>query len=631
MARVKHAGKRANGNANAPPESRSMSQSPRPAHKPSKAIKKTDAKSIKQQNEVRKAKQKGATKPLPTNADANGHRRWKHGKKNGRTKDGIKQAEDSAQDDGRVTKEDLNALERALLQGVDDYDFDGMPQEDEPGRDVGSDAEGDMDMPEPAPEPSKKAKSISTPRPSSSSSKVTRDVLHAWQKEPAQHIEDLLSIYAVAVLERADDHAVKLNNAGDLEEFLAGKQVPVVKPGVAFKALCNNSDFVRHLKDRDVSVYLDIAIAVLQLEPCEGGYPSAEAEDLEANVAQLKICQNLRMVPAQIVVKRGYAKPVIEAVLHLWCNSTSEAVRSLCAEIMVATTKASAVGLKKQNITDVNKDLPINRKFQFLDTMYRQVYVYFLKSCRKVSARSLKWIHFLIQTGAEVYNVATASRAAWLVYQHAFGYIRAFAIQLRAALKEPQKLDVQINWSVVYGLRFWCHVLAQREELFKSPLKNLIFPIVQITLGYLSRVRSKVLIPFRMQLLENLMPLCSKQHVYIPLFKPIMDLIHSKDAYAFGRRALTYGAGGGEFRFKLRLKEQHLTDGIIADQIVEGVHDLWCKWFASEAYGVAFPELVTVPIQRVSFHQWWTCHLCRSVQILMTFSYVAPRASKSDA
>jgi nucleolar complex protein 2 len=98
-------------------------------------------------------------------------------------------------------------------------------------------------------------------------------------------------------------------------------------------------------------------------------------------------------------------------------------------------------------------------------------------------------------TASELFQLAPQ-----LAYQHAFTNIRMLAVHLRTVVRsstsggagENQEAFRQVyNWQYVHCLDFWSMVLsgaagleAERENAgLESPLKPLIYPLVQISLG----------------------------------------------------------------------------------------------------------------------------------------------------
>jgi nucleolar complex protein 2 len=98
-------------------------------------------------------------------------------------------------------------------------------------------------------------------------------------------------------------------------------------------------------------------------------------------------------------------------------------------------------------------------------------------------------------TASELYQLAPTQ-----AYQQAFTFIRMLAVHLRGVVRgstsgkageNQEAFRAVYNWQYVHCLDFWCQVLAgacsveaQMEAAgMESPLKPLIYPLVQIALG----------------------------------------------------------------------------------------------------------------------------------------------------
>lgn len=102
-------------------------------------------------------------------------------------------------------------------------------------------------------------------------------------------------------------------------------------------------------------------------------------------------------------------------------------------------------------------------------------------------------------TASELYQLAPA-----LSYQHGFAFIRMLAVHLRGVVRstttgggnsgqsgEKDAFKAVYNWQFVHAIDFWSLVLSgacdSKTEIdnngLESPLKALIYPLVQISLG----------------------------------------------------------------------------------------------------------------------------------------------------
>jgi nucleolar complex protein 2 len=99
-------------------------------------------------------------------------------------------------------------------------------------------------------------------------------------------------------------------------------------------------------------------------------------------------------------------------------------------------------------------------------------------------------------TAAELYQLAPAQ-----AYQQAFTFIRMLAVHLRGVVRgstsgkageNQEAFKAVYNWQYVHCIDFWSQVLAGACSAAgaESPLKPLIYPLVQIALGVVRWVSS---------------------------------------------------------------------------------------------------------------------------------------------
>ena len=95
-------------------------------------------------------------------------------------------------------------------------------------------------------------------------------------------------------------------------------------------------------------------------------------------------------------------------------------------------------------------------------------------------------------------------------YQHAFVYIRQLAIHLRNAIQKPTADAYRqvYNWQYVNCLRLWAQVLCALAREPSAPLRQLVYPLVQVTQGAARLLPSIRFAPLRLQCVRVLNQLC---------------------------------------------------------------------------------------------------------------------------
>ena len=111
-------------------------------------------------------------------------------------------------------------------------------------------------------------------------------------------------------------------------------------------------------------------------------------------------------------------------------------------------------------------------------------------------------------------------------YQHAFVYIRQLAIHLRNAIQKPTADAYRqvYNWSYVNCLRLWAQVLCAHARQHTAPLRQLLYPLVQVTTGVARLLPNIRFAPLRLQCLRVLNQCAAELQVYIPVAPLVLEV-----------------------------------------------------------------------------------------------------------
>jgi nucleolar complex protein 2 len=122
-----------------------------------------------------------------------------------------------------------------------------------------------------------------------------------------------------------------------------------------------------------------------------------------------------------------------------------------------------------------------------------------LPPLRNTSVHTLPSVNLIKNTAAELFALEPARS-----YPHAFTFIRTLAIHLRTVVRSTTSVSAKgektdsadafravYNWQYVHAIDFWSQVLASSADVDmqaenggqESPLKPLIYPLTQISLG----------------------------------------------------------------------------------------------------------------------------------------------------
>lgn len=126
------------------------------------------------------------------------------------------------------------------------------------------------------------------------------------------------------------------------------------------------------------------------------------------------------------------------------------------------------------------RQLGVAMPYPFIEHCFKGLYLAYAQACRATSRQALPRI--VLMSSCYVDLCAVDAHAA---YRHAFVYIRQLAIHLRnAILKASPEASRQVyNWQFVNCLRVWAQVLCAHARSTTAPLRQLVYPLVQVCLG----------------------------------------------------------------------------------------------------------------------------------------------------
>lgn len=236
-----------------------------------------------------------------------------------------------------------------------------------------------------------------------------------------------------------------------------------------------------------------------------------------------------------------------------------------------------------------------------LEMVLRGCYTSFLKTCRRTNPHTMDLINFCKNSAAELFAVDES-----LSYAIGFEYVRQLAIHLRTSMtaasrgtdsKNPH-LAVY-NWQFCHSLDFWSRVVAQHcvpekeganHKSGESPLRALIYPLVQVTLGTIRLVPTPQYFPLRFYLVRSLMRISQNTEVYIPVFPLVMEILTSSAFTKVGKPA---SLPAFDFDHNIKAGLQYLGTKPYQDGLCGEFLDLTAEFFALHCKSIAFPELVT--------------------------------------
>lgn len=182
-------------------------------------------------------------------------------------------------------------------------------------------------------------------------------------------------------------------------------------------------------------------------------------------------------------------------------------------------------------------------------------------------------------------------------YTTGFQFIRQLAIHLRTSITNNSNdaYKAVYNWQYVHSLDFWSRVLSSHCDSLTearagsaSPLRPLIYPLVQLTLGALRLIPTAAYFPLRFHLLRSLLRLSLSTGTFIPLAAPIHEVLNSAELRKPPKPSTLKPL---DFATTIRAPKQYLRTRVYQDGVGEQVIELLSEFFILWTKSIAFPEL----------------------------------------
>lgn len=236
-----------------------------------------------------------------------------------------------------------------------------------------------------------------------------------------------------------------------------------------------------------------------------------------------------------------------------------------------------------------------------LETVLKLTYSSLLQNCRKTNIHTMPMINFCKNSASELFGIDET-----LSYQVGFEYIRQLAIHLRnsinATSNAKEGFKTVYNWQYCHSLDLWSRILSQHcnpeKELLnhkskESPLRQLIYPLVQVTLGTIRLIPTAQFFPLRFYLIRSLIRLSQSTGVFIPIFPLISEILSSTSITKPPKRS---NLQVFDFDHNIKVNQAYLGTKVYQDGLCEQFIDLTSEFFVLHSKSIAFPELATPAI-----------------------------------
>ncbi|ANZ75475.1 BA75_03079T0 [Komagataella pastoris] len=284
------------------------------------------------------------------------------------------------------------------------------------------------------------------------------------------------------------------------------------------------------------------------------------------------VLSSLQELLPYIILSKSLLKQTITAVVNLWATTNE-------VDIQI-TTFAFLNNSAKEFPGDI------------LEITLKAMYSTFVKQSRKTNAHTMPLINFQKNSSIELFGIDPN-----VGYQVGFEYIRQLAIHLRNSIisKEKEKYKAVYNWQFCHSLDFWSRLLSaqcnpEREQGKESPLRQLIYPLVQVTIGTIKLIPSPQFFPLRFYLIRSLIRVSQHTGVFIPIFPLLSDILNSSVLTRSPKHSSLHAF---DFDHNIRANQAYLGTRVYQEGACEQIVTLLGEYFVLYCKQIAFPEVTT--------------------------------------
>ncbi|KAI9656542.1 MAG: Nucleolar Complex 2 protein [Bathelium mastoideum] len=237
------------------------------------------------------------------------------------------------------------------------------------------------------------------------------------------------------------------------------------------------------------------------------------------------------------------------------------------------------------------------------ETVFKVTYQGFVKGCRNTTIHTIQGINLMKNSAAELWVLDPA-----MGYTTGYSFIRQLGIHLRASITKNSNESFKLiyNWQYVHSLDFWsrvislsCDSLLEATAGKESPLRPLIYPLVQVTLGAMRLIPTSTYYPLRFHLIRALLRISSTTSTYIPLASVLYEVLGAAEMKKRPKQSTLKAL---DFNIAIKAPKPYLRTRVYQDGVGEQVSELLSEFFVLWTKNIAFPELA-LPVT-VLFKRW---------------------------
>lgn len=417
---------------------------------------------------------------------------------------------------------------------------------------------------------------------------ITLALVNRWEaqlqdKPSAKIVQNVVSAFKAVINLDSDDKEsmYTLNDPSVLTSIMMLGLKGVPKAITTLVPYKTNQKGVRSINEKNPNAKNIGRVLKLQA----GAYLTLLREINNTETAALVLASLQEVLPFYIS-QRKVLKQIINAVVEVWAGASK-------LDTQVATYAF---------LNNAAREFPKS----VLEIILRSSYSVFLKSCRTTNPHTIDKLNFAKNSAAELFAIDQQ-----LSYTIGFDFVRQLAVHLRNSLTGTSSSATSAgqeayktiyNWQFCHSLDFWSRVLAltcnpEREvtdhKSQTSPLRSLIYPLIQVTLGTIRLIPTAQFFPLRFYLVRSLIRLSQGTQVFIPIFPLILEILTSTAVTKPGKST---NLPAIDFEFHIKVGQQYLGTKVYQDGLSEQILELTSEYFALYAKNIAFPELVTPAI-----------------------------------
>ncbi|KAI4953394.1 hypothetical protein J4E91_002241 [Alternaria rosae] len=292
----------------------------------------------------------------------------------------------------------------------------------------------------------------------------------------------------------------------------------------------------------------------------------------DAKTLQMTLDSLSHMLPYILSFKK-VVREVVRSVASVWADSANN-----------DGTRVSAFLVLRRLVVIADPSIR--------EAVLKQVYQGLVKSARNTTIHTIQGINLMKNTAAELWGIDPT-----VGYTTGFGFIRQLAIHLRTSItnKTKDSYKTVYNWQYIHSLDFWsrvismhCESLREAESGKPSPLRPLIYPVVQVTLGAMRLIPTSQYFPLRFQLIRSLLRIAQATSTYIPLAPALVEVLNSAEMKKPPKPSTLKAL---DFSISIRATKAFLRTRIYQDGVGEQVAELLSEFFILWTKNIAFPEL----------------------------------------